>query len=274
MNLKQQLREKITANELSILRRAFDVVGDIAVVEVPRQLQGKKKVIADAIMQTHPNIKSVWMERGGRTGKLRLQKLQWLAGEKRTETIAVENGIRLKLDVAKVYYSPRMASERKRIYLQISRPETVLVMFSGAAPYVVEIAKHTSAKMIYSIEVNKAAHQYAIENAKLNKVEGKVKLYCGDVKKLLPQLKVKFDRILMPLPKGASEFLGLALASAKKNCIIHYYDFLPEESFNVAADRVEAAAKKMKRKVKIMKVVKCGQLAPRQYRVCVDFKAN
>lgn len=272
-NLRDYLKGKLTEKESSLFRRAFDVVGDIAVVEIPRELEKKQKAIAAAVLEMHRNIKSVYKELGGRKGKLRLQKLKWLAGEKGTETVAAENGVRLKLDVEKVYFSPRMSTERKRIYQQVKKGETVLVMFSGAGPYVVEIAKLTGAKIVYGVEVNRVAHKYAVENIKLNKVEQKTMLYCGDVRKVVPQLKMKFDRILMPLPKGAEAFLGVALAAAKRNSIIHFYDFEKDEDIPAASEaKVRAAAAKAKKKAKIFSVVKCGQLAPRAYRVCADVK--
>ena len=112
-NLKQHLRRKLTKAEFEKLRKAFDVVGSVALLEIPLELRSKKKVIADAVMGTHKNVKSVYMEKGGREGKYRLQKLQWLAGRKSTVTTAVENGVKLKLDVAQAYFSPRQSSERK-----------------------------------------------------------------------------------------------------------------------------------------------------------------
>lgn len=274
-NLRDYLKGKLTEKEALLFRRAFDVVGDIAVVEIPRELAKKQKAIAAAILEMHRNIKAVYMELGGRKGKLRLQKLKWIGGEKRKETVAMENGVRLKLDVEKVYFSPRMSSERKRIYQQVKKGESVLVMFSGAGPYVIEIAKLSGAKAVYGVEVNKVAHKYAVENARLNKVEAKTKFFCGDVKKVVPQLKMKFDRILMPLPKGAEAFLGVALAAAKRNATIHFYDFEKEEDIPAASiAKVKAAAEKAKKKARILSVVKCGQLAPRAYRVCVDFMVS
>jgi len=269
-NLKHYLKNKLTKKELTVVRNAFDIVGDIAILEIPRELNKKQKIIAEAVLELHKNVKAVYKEVGGRKGKLRLQKLRWLAGEKRTETTCKENGVSLKLDVAKVYFSPRIASERKRIYQQVKKGEEVLVMFSGAAPYVIEIAKHTKAKNVYGVEVNKTAHKYAAENVKLNKVKN-VKLFCGDVKKILPKLK-NFDRIIMPLPKGAEKYLELTFKHIKRRGIIHFYDFLPEEEIpTLAIKKITTAAKKLNKKVKIKKTVKCGQLAPRAYRVCVDF---
>ena len=73
----------------------------------------------------------------------------------------------------------------------------------------------------------------------------------------------------MPLPKGAEDFLELIKGILKKNGIVHFYDFSLEE------DIPESSVKKIKKifsKAEILNVIKCGNYAPRKYRVCVDFK--
>lgn len=253
--------------------RAFDLIGDIALVEVPKELKGKEKAAAAGIMLQQKNIKTVYKKVGGHEGKLRIQKLKHILGEKGTVTTHKENNVLLRLDIAKIYFSPRQATERKRIFLQIKKPEKVLVMFSGVGPFAVEIAKNTPAKAVYGVELNKTAHRYATENAKLNKVEAKAKLLCGDVRKIVPKLNKKFDRIIMPLPKGAESFLDVAFAAAKKGTTIHFYDFEKEQDIpNAAIEKARKAAVAAKKKIRVIAVVKCGQLAPRAYRVCVDFK--
>ena len=82
----------------------------------------------------------------------------------------------------------------------------------------------------------------------------------------------KFDRILMPLPKSAEDYLDLALTKTKKGTIIHFYDFLNEKDFDLAKQKVEKACKKAKKKFKILNLVKCGQFAPKTHRICLDFK--
>ncbi|MFH1181827.1 MAG: class I SAM-dependent methyltransferase family protein [Candidatus Woesearchaeota archaeon] len=269
--VKHFLKSSLSEQELSSIRRAFDIIGDIAVTEIPRGMEKKAKLVARAILSMNTHIKTVVRKKGGHTGVLRLQKFMHLTGEKKKETVAVENGVRLKLSIEKAYYSPRMSSERKRIYPQVKPGEEVLVMFSGIGPYPIEIAKHTEAKSVYAIELNKEAHRFALENNRLNKTS--VNFYCGDVKKIMPKLNKKFDRIAMPLPKGAESYLPLALKYIQKGGVIHFYDFLEEKSIPVVAtDKVKVACKKSGLKCKIISVVKCGQLAPRAYRVCVDFK--
>jgi len=66
----------------------------------------------------------------------------------------------------------------------------------------------------------------------------------------------------------------LALNSIKSNGIIHFYDFLKEGEFNKAKEKIRKVCKKAGKKVKILRVVKCGQHAPHIFRICVDFKVE
>jgi len=276
------LKKGLTKKEIALIPRSFDVVGDILIFsEIPEKLRKKKKQVGEWMIKRHKNVNVVCEKIKEYSGTFRTPTLKILAGEKRKETIYIEHGCRFKLNVEKVYFSPRLSTERKRIYQQIKKGESVLIMFSGVAPYVVVIAKNSKAKEVYGIEINPTAHKYAKENVKLNKLDigvgkgknGKVKLYLGDVKKVLPKINKKFDRIVMPLPKTAEEFLDAALKKVKKKGIIHFYDFQEKKDIpKVSKDIVVDACKKAGRKISVVKVVKCGQYGPRKYRICVDFR--
>jgi len=106
---------------------------------------------------------------------------------------------------------------------------------------------------------------------KLNKLTN-IELHKGDAGKIVPKLKKKFDRILMPLPKSAEDFLDLALGASRKGTIIHFYDFLHIDEFGKATDKIKSACSRKRSRCRILRTVKCGQHAPRVFRVCVDFK--
>ncbi|GAG38880.1 unnamed protein product, partial [marine sediment metagenome] len=177
-----------------------------------------------------------------------------------------------KLNVENCYFSPRLSNERKRIADLVKNNEEILLMFSGVAPYPLVIAKNSNPKTIYAVEINPKAHKYAVENIKLNKLENKIKLFKGDVRKIIPKLNKKFNRIAMPLPKGGENYLDLALKKIKNKGIIHFYDFLHENQFDEAVEKIDLACKKAKKKYKIIRLVKCGQFGPGIFRICVDFK--
>ena len=271
--LKEALKKKLTKKELEKLISSYDVLGSIAIIEVPPELAKKKRIIGGALLGMHPNIKTVLRKAGIHKGKYRRQKLKVIAGERTMTAEYKENNARLRLDVEKVYFSPRLSTERKRVYQQIKKGEKVLVMFSGCAPYPVVIAKNTKAKEIYGIEMNPIAHKFAEENVRINKLSNVV-LIKGDAKKEMPKLKKKkFDRILMPLPKDADDFLESAFLVAKKGTLVHFYTFSNENEFGEAKKKLKEKCKKLGKKCRILRLVKCGHYSPRVFRICIDFKA-
>ena len=261
----------LTKKESSFVPRSFDVVGDILIFsDFPSELENKQKIIGDYFLQQHKNIKVILKKTKKYSGKFRTAQMRVVSGERRKETIYVEHGCRFKLHLEKTYFSSRLSTERKRIYEQVKKGEDVLVMFSGIAPYPIVISKNTNAREIYGIEINPLAHKYATENIVLNKINN-VKLSLGGVNDILPKIKKKFDRILMPLPKGADAFLDLALSKIKKRGTIHFYDFFDKKNVHgLAIEKIKKACHG--KKFKVLRVVKCGQYSPGKYRICVDFR--
>ena len=80
---------------------------------------------------------------------------------------------------------------------------------------------------IYSIDINPTAIEFKKKNIQLNRVFNRVVPILGDAKKTLEKQFVGIcDRVLMPLPEKAFEYLSSAILSLKKSGgIIHYYDF-------------------------------------------------
>ena len=273
---KDVLSELLSDDELSLVKTAFDSVGEIAILEIDEDLRKKEKKIAQALLDTNPNITTVLRKEGSHGGTFRTQKMKYLAGEKTKIAHHKENGVTLSFNVEEVYFSVRLSTERKRISKLVKKGENVLVMFCGAAPYPCVLGKNTEANSIYGIELNPKGHKFGLGNVKQNKLTN-VTLINGDANKAEEELaKVgftdKFDRILMPLPKSAEEFLDSALKVAKKNTIIHFYDFLHVNNFHEAHEKIDKACKSAGLKYKIIHTIKCGQHSPKVYRICVDFK--
>ncbi len=266
-SLKNSLKRKIPEKILNLVPTSFDQVGEIAVFnEFPIGLKKYEKIIGTQLMKLNKSIKTVAVKSKNFSGKFRLQKVRIIAGKKTKETIHKEDKIKLKLNIEKAYFSPRTGSERLRVCSRIKPEESVLVMFSGISPFSILAAK--KAKEVYAIELNPIAHKYALENIKLNKINN-LKAYKGDVKVILPKLKKKFNRIIMPLPTDSERYLSLALKYLKQKGIIHFYDFSKEEDF---PDSSIKKIKKHCKKIKILNKVKCGNYSPRVYRICIDFQ--
>ncbi len=249
--------------------KSFDVIGDILLFQdFSKELIKKEKQISNYLLKKYKNIKVVARKTKKYSGKYRLPKIKIIAGEKRKETLHKENNCVFKLDIEKCYFTPRLANERLRISKLIKNNESILVLGSGMGVYPIVISKNSKAKEVYGIEINPIAHKYALENIKLNKTYNII-LLKGDIKKIIPKIKKKFDRIIIPIPKNATFYLKSILKVSKKNTIIHLYDFSKEK------DIPKSSINKIKKYVKNFKAlrhVKCGQSSPRIYRVCIDFK--
>lgn len=270
--LKELLKDSLTESEFSLIPSSYDIVGSIMIFSgFPEELCKKERLIGNAFIHLLKNVKTVCRKTKKYSGEYRTPKLRVIAGEKSKETAHKENGCTFRLDVEKVYFSPRSSTERKRIFSKVRPGESVLVMFSGCGPFPISIAKNTKAKDVFSVEINPAAAAYQEENIKINKIKN-VRLFLGDAGKVLPTIKKKFDRIIMPLPKGAESFLPLALKKIKNRGVIHFYDFLAEGGFNKAAEKIGKACVKAKKKYKLLSITRCGQFSPRVCRICADFK--
>jgi len=169
MNLKELLKDKLSKKELEYLRTSYDIVGDIAIIEIPEELEKKEKLIAKTLLDNVRTIQTVVKKIGIHKGKFRLQEHQVIAGKKTKTTQFRENGCIFNIDIDKTYFSTRSSTERMRIAKQVKDNENVLVMFSGIAPFPLVISKNSNARYIYGIELNKEAHELAKTNLKLNK---------------------------------------------------------------------------------------------------------
>jgi len=272
MNLKEALKGKLNEKEMEMLPRAFDMIGSIAIAEIPPALKKKEKLIAQTLLNQNRHLSTVLNKAGKFKGRLRTRKLRFLAGKDVRETEYHENGCRFRFNVETSYFSPRLSNDRLEIARQVKKGEKVLVMFSGVAPYPIVIARNSKAKEVYAIELNRVASKYAMKNVLLNKVLDRVHIIQGDVKKKIPEMKGKkilFDRIVMARPQLKEDFLKDALKVSKKNTIIHFYDFLFEEEMpRRALDKIKKSVKRFK----ILGWKRCGEIGPRKYRMRVDFR--
>ncbi|HYD04031.1 MAG TPA: hypothetical protein VEC16_07080 [Alphaproteobacteria bacterium] len=181
-SLKDNLSKLLTEKEMDFVKTSHDTIGSIAIIEVPKDLIKKEKLIADTLIKINPQIKTVLKKAAIHDGVYRTQKLKFLAGVNTKETIYKENGVQIKLDVEKVYFSIRLSNERKRVSEQIKKNEEILVLFSGCAPYPLVLARNSKARHITGVEINPLGHKYGLDSVRLNNIHN-ITLVNSDVKK-------------------------------------------------------------------------------------------
>ena len=229
--MNKRLREKLSADldseELSQIYNSFDIIGDIAIIKASKGNIATAEIVASQIKIIHKGVKSVFVQTSPFLGDFRVRALKLVAGEDKTSTKYKESGCVFGVDVAKCYFSPRLIDERSRIAELVSPGETIINMFAGVGCFSIRIAKKVNVAKIFSIDVNPIAFKYMQENIRVNRVFGKVIPLLGDSKEIIKiKLQDKSDRVLMPLPEKALEYLPYALSALKKQGgWIHYYDF-------------------------------------------------
>ena len=267
-NFAEILEDELTSEEIENLKTSFDTIGDIVILEIPDELQDKKQLIGDAAYK-FTKRKAIYMKKSAIKGTIRVRDLEFLSGVDDSLTIHKEHGVRLKLDVREVYFSPRLATERKRVMESVKDGEKILDMFCGIGPFPIVIARNKDVD-ITAVDINEAAIKYLDENIKLNKLKGNIESYCGDVREVSKGFKTKFDRIIMNLPGLAYSFLDVAIDLIEDDGIINYYEF--SDSYEQGIKRLNEAAIGAGKKVEILNTRKVKSISPDEWHVSIDAK--
>jgi len=207
------------------LPRSFDVVGDIAVVRIPDELRTQREAIGRAILGWNRRIRVAAEDRGVK-GERRIRQLEVIAGEPRTKTVHVEHGLRYRVDLAEAYFSPRLASERKRIADLTHEGEVVADPFAGVGPYAILIAKQRRPREVHASDANHAAVELLRANVAANRAD-RVTVREGDARTVLREIGL-VDRVILDLPHSALEFLPDALGAIGTRGTVHLYRILEQ----------------------------------------------
>jgi tRNA (guanine37-N1)-methyltransferase len=245
LRLRKRLKEtftKLYPTEKDVnVYNSFDIIGDTAVIKLPGHSAAKAEAVAEAIMKRNRNVNAVLTQTSGVTGDLRLRRLKHVAGENKTTTVHKELGCSFAVDLASCYFSPRLLGERLRIAHLVQPNEVVVNMFAGVGCFSIIIAKHSQATKVFSIDVNPVAVKFMEENIRRNRVYDKVVPLLGDAEKVVEaRLQGCADRVLMPLPEKALEYLPCALSALKPaGGWIHVHTFEHALKKRNTADKVK-----------------------------------
>jgi len=222
------------------LPRSYDIVGDVAIIKLTESLFDHREDIGKALMKVTPNLRVVMMDSGVK-GDLRIRDLQMIAGTGSSETIHKEFGVRMATDPAKVYFNPRLATERARIALEVKDGEIIIDMFAGVAPFGTIICKHSNPSIVYSIDLNPDAEYFMRKNMKMNNIS-KIVPMTGDARSEILKLP-EADRILMNLPQMADQFLCDALKKIKIGGVIHLHEVLDRSDVDDFVEKITAESR-------------------------------
>jgi tRNA (guanine37-N1)-methyltransferase len=258
----------------------YERLGDVVILDEDDPERARR--IADAIAASDLRARTVVNRASKVKGELRVRDWDVLvdaaaeddspsdrsAHSTATETVHREYGCEFLLDIAEVYFSPRLATERHRVVEQVHEGERVFDMFAGVGPFVVPMAKRGAEAV--GCDLNPVAVDYLRENARLNGVAERVTAIQGDVREVADDYEGWAERLVMNLPHSADDFLDTAVRLAGDECVLHYYDIQHEDDpFGPGIEAIRAAAEPQYAvRMDTERVVR--SYAPHEHNVCVD----
>ena len=268
------LEDELPPHLLASLPHAIDFVGEIAVIEVPPELESYREIVGQAILKAHKHVQTVLGKAGAVEGTYRLRAFEVIAGLDTTETVHREYDCVYHVDLAKAYFSPRLSHEHNRVASLVRGGETVIDMFAGVGPFSILIARRCEDVQLFAIDANPDAIGLLKKNISANNVEKKVNPILGDVRDIVKNgLAGIADRVIMNLPERAIEYVDVACEAIKPiGGIMHYYEFTNAPKHREAARiRLIEVVREANRSVrKILSTRTVRATAPYTWQVAVD----
>lgn len=197
-----------------------ELVGTVAILaEADRE-------VAERLLASRPSLRTVLAPEGPVEGPYRTRRFTVLAGEETTETEVREYGLVLRVDLAEVYFSARLSTERQRLAALVAPGERVLDMFAGAGPFALALSRR--ARVVVAADINPAAIAAMTENCRRNRIKNVLPVLADAAR--LPGIGLRvFDRVVMNLPLSPLRFLPAAFALCRPGGTIHLYHLQSRE---------------------------------------------
>jgi len=246
----------------------YERLGEIVIID--EDDAERTSAIADAIMDSSIPAETVLNRASKVKGEQRVREWDVLAGDG-TETVHREYGSEFLVDVADVYFSPRLATERHRVVEQVESGEHFFDMFAGVGPFVIPAARRGATAV--GVDINETAIGYLRANAERNDVAERVTAIAGDVREVAAEYPSWADRLVMNLPHSADEFLETAVELAGEECVLHYYDIQHEDDPHGPGEAaIREAAEPAGYDVDVETRHTVRSYAPHELNVCLDVR--
>jgi len=254
-----------------LLPTAFDVIGDIAVLRIPDELDAHVGAIGEALLRWNPRLRVAARDRGV-AGERRVRRIEVIAGEPRTTTVHVEFGLRYHVDVAKAYFSPRLGTERIRVASQIREGETVADPFAGVGPYAILIARRRKPSRVVASDANPDAVALLRTNVAVNRAD-RVEVREGDGHETLRSV-APVGRVILDLPHAAMDFLPDAIDALGPVGTVHLYGILSPLEREHRVMEIRESVARADRRILDLVVHNVRAYSPAQHHVAFDLTVD
>jgi tRNA wybutosine-synthesizing protein 2 len=209
------------------LPRKWDRVGDVLFLKIPPEIDSLAKSVARTYAE-QLHAKAIFRDLGVE-GEYRTPKVELLYGSPDdTETIHIENGIKFRLDTAKIMFSSGNIDERIYMSKLPADGETVVDMFAGIGYFSIPMAVYSRPLRIIACEKNPVSYHYLVSNIELNDVGDTVEPVCTDS---LDAPENVADRVVMGLLPTAESYVQKAIKviNRENGGMIHFHTNAKED---------------------------------------------
>ncbi len=269
-NLFEAVNESIPENLHDRIPKAFDIIGDIVIIDIPEDLLTYKLELGEALLTLFPSINSVYRKASAVSGELRIREIEHLSGKMKCETIHIEHGVKIAVNICNSYFSPRLGHEHKRIADLVKEGEIVIDLFTGVGSFPLHITKYNICT-VHAIDINKEALISLEKSVAINNLKGMIIPTHGDCRLVVDTLP-KADKIIMNLPGKAHDYIDVACKIAKPGTIIYFYQFVSDtdslkEMEKILTDKLSKQDWQIK---EIISFEKIRESAPREIHACLE----
>lgn len=210
-----------SVEEILGYKPTYEWVGDIVILKE----DGDIDEIVKGFENSNQNPNAIVNKQTKVKGQSRVPEYELVKGQN-AETLYKEYGYTYKIDLMSMYFTPRLATERKRFMDSLDAKDNTFDMFAGVGPYAIPAADVGSKAV--ATDINQNAVECLRHNADLNGVYDDVKAINCDVRDVVDEYTGWADNVVMNLPHSADEFIGQAENLISKSGTIYYYDFISD----------------------------------------------
>lgn len=199
---------------------SYETIGDIIHLNLTEGQLAYKKIIGEVLhFKTGCTVIN-------KTGKIdsthRNYEFEVLGGSGSLTTIHNENGIKIFLDLANVYWCSRLQTERASLLSKLRAGEVLCDPFCGVGPHILPALKN--GLKVYANDINPSAVECIQKSLKLNKLKCDT-LYCMDAREFLQSLKgERIDHFVFNLPEYSLDYIRFLYKF--RNFTLHCYFFI------------------------------------------------
>jgi tRNA (guanine37-N1)-methyltransferase len=220
----------LSTEEMARLPRSFDVVGDIVVIRIPDELEGRSSEIGAALLSFVPGARLVGADRGVH-GPERTRTLDRIAGSGPWTTRHRENGIEIDVDLTRAYFSPRLAREHARVADEVRAGDRVYDLCCGVGPFSLTIARDARAQEVTAVDANPVAIALLRSAYERQRFSTPIRAVDARVEEFAPSA-APADRVILNLPHQGIKYLPSVARTLAPHGRLYYYEVTPRAEWD------------------------------------------